>query len=114
MFAIKKRLNENEQLSAIYLKQQMENTIYDIVASYYDIVRINELIKAAKQNLLIYEERKKIAELRLQIGSDSKVEVLLSKSDYNQAKSAIMQLELNLLNAKTQLNQLMNLSLIHI
>jgi outer membrane protein len=108
MFAIKKRLNENEQLSAIYLKQQMENTIYDIVAAYYDIVRINELIKAAKQNLLIYEERKKVAQLRMEIGSDSKVEVLLSLSDYNQAKSAILQLELNLLNAKTQLNQLIN------
>lgn len=108
MFAIKKRLDQNEQLSAIYLKQQMENTIYDIVAAYYDIVRINELIKAAKQNLLIYEERLKISKLRLEIGSDSKVEVLLSQSDYNQAKSAILQLELNLLNAKTQLNQLIN------
>lgn len=108
MFAIKKRLDQNEQLSAIYLKQQMENTIYDIVAAYYDIVRINELIKAAKQNLLVYEERLKIAKLRLEIGSDSRVEVLLSQSDHNQAKSAIMQLELNLLNAKTQLNQLIN------
>jgi outer membrane protein len=108
MFAIKKRLDANEQLSAIYLKQQMENTIYDIVAAYYDIVRINELIKAAKQNLEIYNERLKISKLRQEIGSDSKVEVLLSQSDYNKAKTAIMQLELDLLNAKTQLNLLIN------
>lgn len=108
MFAIKKRLDANEQLSAIYLKQQMENTIYDIVSAYYNIVRINELIKAAKQNLEIYDERLKIAKLRLEIGSDSKVEVLLSQSDYNKAKTAIMQLELDLLNAKTQLNTLIN------
>ncbi len=108
MFAIKKRLDANEQLSAIYLKQQMENTVYDIVSAYYNIVRINELIKAAKQNLEIYDERLKIAKLRLEIGSDSKVEVLLSQSDYNKAKTAIMQLELDLLNAKTQLNTLIN------
>lgn len=108
MFAIKKRLDANEQLSAIYLKQQMENTIYDIVSAYYNIVRINELIKAAKQNLEIYQERLKIAKLRLEIGSDSRVEVLLSQSDYNKAKTAIMQLELDLLNAKTQLNTLIN------
>jgi len=108
MFAIKKRLDANEQLSAIYLKQQMENTIYDIVSAYYNIVRINELIKAAKQNLEIYDERLKIAKLRLEIGSDSKVEVLLSQSDYNKAKTAIMQLELDLMNAKTQLNTLIN------
>lgn len=108
MFAIKKRLDANEQLSAVYLKQQMENTIYDIVGAYYDVVRINELIKAARQNLEIYEERLKIARLRLEIGSDSKVEVLLSQSDYNKAKTSIMQLELDLLNAKTRLNTLIN------
>ena len=108
MFAVKKRLNENEQLSAIYLKQQMENTTYDIIAAYYNIVKTNELIKAAKQNLEIYEERKKIAQLKLQIGSDSKVDLLLSQSDYNKAKSSIIQLELDLLNAKTQLNQLIS------
>lgn len=108
MFAIKKRLNENEQLSAIYLKQQMESTIYDIIAAYYNIVKTEQLLKAAKQNLEIYDERKKIAQLKVQIGSDSKVDLLLSQSDYNKAKSSIIQLELDLLNAKTQLNQLLS------
>jgi outer membrane protein len=108
MFAVKKRLGLNEQLSAIELKQQMENTVYDIVSAYYTVVKTNELIKAAKQNLSIYEERKKIAKLRLEIGSDSKVDVLLSQSNENKAKSAIIQLELQLLNAKTKLNTLLN------
>jgi len=108
MFAVKKRLNENEKLSAVLLKQQMENTIYDIIVAYYTIVKTNELIKAAQQNLEIYEERRKIARLKLEIGSDSKVDLLLSQSDYNKAKSTILQLELDLLNAKTQLNQLIN------
>lgn len=108
MFAVKKRLSLNEDLSAIQLKQQMENTVYDIIAAYYDIVRINELIKAARQNLSIYEERKKIAQLKLEIGSDSKVDLLLTQSDANKAKSSIMQLELQLLNAKTKLNLLIN------
>ncbi len=110
MFAIKKRLSLNEDLSAIQLKQQMENTVYDIIASYYDIVRINELIKAAKQNLSIYEERKKIAQLKLEIGSDSKVDLLLTQSDANKAKSSILQLELQMLNAKANLNLLINKS----
>ncbi|MBK8365844.1 MAG: TolC family protein [Bacteroidetes bacterium] len=108
MFAVKKRLGLNEQLSAIELKQQMENIVYDIVSAYYTVVKTNELIKAAKQNLSIYEERKKIAKLRLEIGSDSKVDVLLSQSNENKAKSAIIQLELQLLNAKTKLNTLLN------
>lgn len=106
MFAIKKRLELNEQLSAIQLKQQMENTVYDVIVTYFNIVKTKELLKAAKQNLEIYQERRKIAELKLEIGSDSKVDVLLSKSDENKAKSAIMQLEIDLLNARTQLNTL--------
>lgn len=108
MFAVKKRLGLNEQLSAIELKQQMENTVYEIVSAYYSVVKINELIKAAKQNLSIYEERKKIAKLKYEIGSDSKVDLLLSQSNENKAKSAIVQLELQLLNAKTKLNSLLN------
>ena len=108
MFAVKKRLSLNEQLTTIELKQQMENTVYEIVSAYYSIVKTNELIKAAKQNLSIYEERKKIAKLKYEIGSDSKVDVLLSQSNENKANSAIVQLELQLLNAKTKLNTLLN------
>lgn len=108
MFAVKKRLGLNEQLTAIELKQQMESTVYEIVSAYYSVVKTNELIKAAKQNLSIYEERKKIAKLKYEIGSDSKVDVLLSQSNENKAKSAIVQLELQLLNAKTKLNVLLN------
>ncbi len=108
MFAIKKRLELNEGLSAIQLKQQMENSVYDIIVSYYDIVRTLELIKAAKQNLSIYQERKKLAKLKLEIGSDSKVDLLLSQSDENKAKSTIIQLEIQLLNSKTKLNTLIN------
>ena len=108
MFAVKKRLDLNEGLSAIELKQQMENTVYDIIISYYSIVKTLELIKAAKQNLSIYEERKKLAKLKLEIGSDSKVDFLLSQSDENKAKSAIIQLELQLLNSKVALNNLLN------
>ncbi len=108
MFAIKKRLDLNEDLSAIQLKQQMENTVYDIIVNYYEIIRINELIKAAKQNLSIYEERKKLAKLKLEIGSDSKVDLLLSQSDENKAKSTIIQLEIQLLKAKAALSKLMS------
>ncbi len=110
MFAIKKRLTENEQLTAISLKQQMETTVYNIIVAYYNIVKTTELIKAAKQNLAIYEERKKIAKLKLEIGSDSKVDFLLSQSDENKAKSAIIQLELQLLITKSTLNNLLNKS----
>ncbi len=110
MFAVKKRLVLNEDYSSLQLKQQMENTINEIVASYYDVVRISELIKSAKQNLSIYEERLKIAQLKYDIGSDSKVDVMLSQIETNKVKSSILQLEVQLLNSKSKLNTLLNQS----
>lgn len=107
MFAIKKRLNQTEQLSALQLKQQMENTVYEIIISYYDIVRINGLIKASQQNLSIYEEREKLAKIKLDIGSDSKVDLLLTQSDQNKAKSDVLRLQQQLLAAKVNLNNLL-------
>lgn len=108
MFAIKKRLDENVLLSDLALKQQMEATVYNTAVAYYSIIKINQLIKAAKQNLVICEERKKIAKLKLEIGSDSKVDYLLSQSDVNKAQSDMMQLELQLITAKNSLNVLLN------
>ena len=57
MFTIKKRLTENEKLSELNLKQQMENTIFDIISLYYNVVKLNQLIKASKQNIEIYEKK---------------------------------------------------------
>lgn len=108
MFAVKKRLNETEKLSDLQLKQQMENTMYDIILAYYDVVRIGRLIKASQQNLSIYEERLKIAKLKLDIGSDSKVDLLLTESDENKVKSDILRLEQQLLSSKVNLNNLLS------
>lgn len=110
MFAIKSRLNQTENLTALQLRQQMENLIYEVMLAYYNIVRIDVMIRTEKQNLLIYQERKKIAKLKMEVGSDSKVDFLLSQSDENRAKSTIVQMELQMLDAKTKLNNLIGLS----
>lgn len=107
MFAVKRRLNQAEQLSEFETKLQMENVVYDVIVAYYDIVRIKELMKAAEQNLSIYSERKKLAETKMEIGSDSKVDLLLTRSEENKAKSNILQLELQLVTAKANLNNLL-------
>jgi outer membrane protein len=107
MFAIKKRLEINEEYSAIALKKQMENTIFEIIVAYYDMVRFKELIKAEKQNLSIYTERRKISEMKYEIGSASKVDLLLSQTDENKAKGSIIQLELSLLTARAAFNTLL-------
>lgn len=108
MFAVKKRLGMNEQLSSIALKQQMENTVYDVIAAYYNVVKIQQLIKAAQQNLSIYAEQKKIVEKKLEIGSVSNVDFLMAKTEENKMKSDVMQQQILLMTAKANLNILLN------
>lgn len=108
MFAIKKRLTENEKRSALELKQQLETTVESVISAYYNIVKTQALIKTAKQNLEFYSERKKITKLKKEIGSESNVDFLLSQSDENKALSSIIQLEIQLIQYKTNLNKLLN------
>lgn len=107
MFAVKKRLGYNERLNELELKQQMESTVYDIMVSYYNVVRITRLISSAKQNLSIYDERLKLTKLKMEIGSDSKVDLLMTITDENKVKSDILKLEQQLAAAKIELNSLL-------
>jgi outer membrane protein len=107
MFAVKKRLSLNEKLNEFELRQQMEATVYTVMVSYYDIVRVSKLINASKQNLEIYDERLKIAKLKSDIGSESKVDLLLTVTDENRVRTDILRLEQQLANSKINLNALM-------
>lgn len=107
MFAVKKRLDQTQQLTSLQLKQQMEGVVYSVVMAYYDVVRIQKLINAAKQNLSIYEERLKLSKLKLDIGSDSKIDLMITQSDENRVKSDVLKLEQQLSAAKVNLNTLL-------
>ncbi len=107
MFAVKKMLDYAEQRSDLELKQQLETTVYEIVVAYYDVVRIQQLIKTAEQNLTLYAERKKIAQARFDVGSEGKVDVLLLQTDENRARTDLLRLQQQLLAAKVTLNGLL-------
>lgn len=109
MFAIKRRLEQNEGLSELQLRQQTENLIYEVILNYYNIVRLQVMIRTEEQNLLIYQERKKIAKLKMEVGSDSKVDFLISQSDENRARSTIVQMQLQLIDSRLKLNTLIGL-----
>ncbi len=107
MFAVKKRLSLNEGLNDLELKQQMENTIYNVTLNYYEIVRLQKLIKASEYNLSVLEERKKLAKMKLDIGSDSKVDLLMTQTEENKARTDLVKLKQQLSVAKISLNQSM-------
>lgn len=107
MFAVKKRLALTEGVSMLQAKLQTETVIANVMNAYYDIVRIQEQIKTAKQNLALYDERKKLAKLKFDVGTVSKVDLLQSQTDINRVKSDLLQYELQLINAKASMNNLL-------
>ena len=107
MFNTKKKLSELSLLSNDRLKIQIENTLEEVIASYYFIVRQDELLKAIKEELLLSEERVKIADRKSNNGSGSKLNWLQAKTEYNRQKSIQISLETNSAAAKVKLNYLL-------
>ncbi len=107
MFASHKRLQELEVMGQLSSKIQIENTVSQLIITYYDVVRQKQLIKGLEENLSISEERLKIAQKKFDIGSGSKLEVLQAKVDKNAQTSGLFRQRTILSELKANLNQLM-------
>ncbi|MCX6297375.1 MAG: TolC family protein [Bacteroidetes bacterium] len=107
MFASHKRLQELESMGMLSSKILIENTLSKIIVTYYDIVRQKQLIIGLSDNISISEERLKIAETKLNIGSGSKLDVLQAKVDKNAQTSNLFRQTTTLSDLKLNLNQLL-------
>lgn len=90
MFATKERLNQLEEQGEISLKIQIENTLQQVTLSYYQVVMQEQLIKGINAAKAVSEERIKIADKKLAIGSGSNVDLLQAKLDLNEQKSNLL------------------------
>ncbi|MGB3946788.1 MAG: TolC family protein [Bacteroidia bacterium] len=107
MFATHARLQELEKIGALNLKIQIENTIIQVVSAYNSIVMQKQIINGINENIIVSEERLKLAQKKLDIGSGSKVDVLQAKVDLNSLKSTLIRQRTTLRDAKANLNQLL-------
>lgn len=107
MFATKKKLNRNEELSNLQYRQTIENTLLASFNAYYQMISTQQLIKSLKLSLALLEDQKKLAAEKLKVGSGSNVDVLQTQIDYNNVQVQILQ-QVNLLNEqKANLNTLL-------
>lgn len=111
MFATHQRLKEMEAMGAINMKLKIENVLVDVMNSYYAIVKQKQVINGLKASIIVSEERLKIANKKLEIGTAAKTEVLQAKLDLSMQQTALIK-QLRLLNENKQnLNQLMVVAL---
>ena len=107
MFSTKKKLSELSLLEHNRLKIQIENTLEEVIASYYSIVRQQQLLKAIKVELLLSDERVKIGDRKLKNGSGSRHDWLNTKTEYNRQKSLEITLETTSAAEEINLNHLL-------
>lgn len=75
--------------------------------AYYDILRQKEILKTLKESISISEQRVKIAEEKYKVGTASKTELLQAKVDLNSDMNTLLKQEIELKNAKVNLNLLL-------
>lgn len=104
MFATRKRISELAALGEINARNQMMNTAALVIATYYGIVRQKQQLKAIIEQMSVSEERVKLAERKLQVGTGGKPELLQAKVDLNAFRTSVLQQETLIRQLKDQLN----------
>jgi len=107
MYAIYDRLKNQSELSKIQTRIAMENTMSNVMAAYYEIMRQKQTVLFSETIIKYYEERLNITQQRWEFGKGSKLDYLQSKTDIGTQTSLLVQSKTDLKNAKVALNNLL-------
>lgn len=108
MFITRDKAAAFQQLGDLRVREEIINTTAAVVTNYYDIVRQKQVLKSVEEQINLNEERVKLAQYKLDVGTGAKPDVLQSKVDLN-AQRSLKLAQLTLIEQlKEQLNQLMN------
>lgn len=107
MFTSRDRLEGLRDLGNLALRDQMINTIADIINGYYDIVQQKQQLRNLSEQMSISEERVKLSDAKFQTGLAPKTDLLQSRVDYNAQKAAYLRQQTVISQRKAALNQLM-------
>lgn len=107
MFASKRRLEELEKMGELSFRSQVNTTVFNVIAAYYEIVQLNQQRKALQATIKFFEERKLIAESRFTIGTAPKTDFLQAEVDLNQQKGSLLAIENSIRVAKANFNNLL-------
>lgn len=108
MFATRDKAAALLQAGSYTAKEQVVNTVAQIVNTYFGIARQQQLVKATDVQIELDADRAKLAQYKLDIGSGAKPDVLQSKVDLNEQKALKMQQQTYIAQLKQQLIQAMN------
>lgn len=108
MFILGERLDVASVRGNLIIKNQVVNTVSDVIKTYFDIVRQKQQLKNVEEQMTLSADRLRLAQYRLDIGVGIKPDVLQAQIDYNTQRAAQIN-QLSLIDQrKHDLNRLMN------
>ena len=108
MFATRDKAKVMLEAGSLAIKDQIVNTVATVISTYYNIARQKQQINATDVQINLNRERVKLAQAKLEIGTGTKPDVLLSRTDLNVQEGLKVENEANVDILKQQLVQAMN------
>ncbi len=109
MFATKRKLEWMNQAAIDQMHVRIQEVIQSVVVSYSNIIRLQEYLSVLKQLDTLSKQRLEIVQSRILAGIANNSDLYLAQLDMETNKQNLLQQDMQIRNAFTQLNLLMNM-----
>ena len=107
MFVTRKKLNEIEALGNLQFKDQVMQTLFNVIVAYYNIVKQKQQLASYNEVINYNEERVKILQASFNAGLSAKTDLLQARIDLNVNLELAIGQETLIISVKRILNQMM-------
>ncbi|TDE16182.1 TolC family protein [Dyadobacter psychrotolerans] len=107
----KKRLGEQEKQSAEVLNSQVQNTIAQVMTSYYDVVRQLSYVNTLRTSITASQQRLDILQVRKAAGMANNADIFQAQIDLNTLAQTLQDQQMVAQVAKTELLRLLTLDI---
>jgi outer membrane protein len=107
MFITKRKLGELESLGGLQLKDQVLQTVYNVIVAYYDVVRQRQQLASYNDVIAYNQERVTIFQTSFNAGLSPKTNILQAKIDLNVIRESAIRQQTVITEAKRTLNLLL-------
>jgi len=107
MFAVYDQLQSYRRIGELDLRDQVNNTVADVINTYYDVVRQQQLMRVTQTTIDIAQQRVKISKAKYALGAAARLDYTQSQIDLNQSQANLADQQLALDQAKITMNRLL-------
>jgi len=111
MFVTKNKLNEIEALGEFQFRNQLLQTVYNVITSYFNVVKQQQQLVSFNKVISYNQERVNILQTSFNSGASAKNNLLQAKIDLNVSKENAISQQSIIISSKRSLNQILCLNI---